>query len=125
MALIRVVLTVAILFWLSWRLAIAALIAMPPIALASFLWMRKVRPVYRSIREDRSEIDGRVNETFGGIRVVRALPPRAARGTRLRDRPSHHHPQGRSSPNASNCCSATSGACMIPATSLLIVWYGG
>src|SRR6185436_1172726 len=44
-ALIRVVLTITIFFWLSWKLAIAALIAMPPIALASILYMRKARPV--------------------------------------------------------------------------------
>src|SRR5205814_1721305 len=72
-AIIRVVMTVMILFWLSWRLAIVALIAMPPLGLASLLWTRKVRPIYRSMREDRSEIDGRVTETFGGLRVVRAF----------------------------------------------------
>src|SRR5207248_4355913 len=72
-AFIRVVLTIAIFFYLSWKLALAALITMPPIAIASMLYMRKARPVWRSIREDRSEIDGRVNETFGGIRVVRAF----------------------------------------------------
>ena len=36
-------------------------------------WLRRVRPIYRSMREDRSQVDGRVGETFGGIRVVRAF----------------------------------------------------
>ena len=123
-AVIRVVLTVAILFVLSWRLAIAALIAMPPIALASFLWTRKVRPIYRSIREDRSEIDGRVNETFGGIRVVRAFrrEPREELAYAT-----GHHTTIRKVLFAERIELLLGGiwGLMIPATSLLIVWYGG
>ena len=72
-ALIRVVGTVTVLLILSWRLAVAALIAMPILGFTSYLWSKCVRPVYRSIREDRSLVDGRVGETFGGIRVVRAF----------------------------------------------------
>jgi ATP-binding cassette subfamily B protein/subfamily B ATP-binding cassette protein MsbA len=123
-AFIRVVLTIAIFFWLSWKLAIAALIAMPPIALASVMYMRKARPVWRSIREDRSEIDGRVNETFGGIRVVRAFrrEPREELAYAT-----GHHTTIRKSLYAERV-ELTLGAVwgfMIPATSLLIVWYGG
>jgi ATP-binding cassette, subfamily B, bacterial len=123
-ALIRVVLTVIILFWLSWKLAVAALLAMPPIALASILYMRKARPVWRSIREDRSEIDARVAETFGGIRVVRAFrrEPREERTYAI-----GHHTTIRKSLFAERV-ELTLGAVwgfMIPATSLLIVWYGG
>jgi ATP-binding cassette subfamily B protein len=123
-AMIRVVLTIGIFFWLSWKLAIAALIAMPPIALASMLYMRKARPVWRSIREDRSEIDGRVNETFGGIRIVRAFrrEPREERAYAT-----GHHTSIRKSLYAEGV-ELTLGAVwgfMIPATSLLIVWFGG
>jgi ATP-binding cassette subfamily B protein/subfamily B ATP-binding cassette protein MsbA len=32
-----------------------------------------VRPIYRSVRKDAEQIDGRVGETFSGIRVVRAF----------------------------------------------------
>jgi IS66 Orf2 like protein len=39
----------------------------------SLVVARRVRPIYRAIREDKSEVDGRVAETFGGIRVVRAF----------------------------------------------------
>ena len=70
---ISVLFTLIILTWMNWRLAVVALVAIPPLALSSYFWTRKVRPIYRSIREDRSEIDGRVNETFGGIRVVRSF----------------------------------------------------
>ena len=68
-AVIRLVLTITILFALSWRLALATMVVMPVLGAASYLWLRRVRPIYRSIREDVSGIDARVNETFGGIRV--------------------------------------------------------
>ena len=68
----RVILTIGILFALSWRLALAAMFMVPLMATISILWLRKVRPIYRSIREDNSVIDSRVGETFGGLRVVRA-----------------------------------------------------
>jgi len=41
--------------------------------LISFISARRIRPIYRSVRKDVEEIDGRVGETFGGIRVVRAF----------------------------------------------------
>jgi ATP-binding cassette subfamily B protein/subfamily B ATP-binding cassette protein MsbA len=88
------------------------------------MYMRKARPVWRSIREDRSEIDGRVNETFGGIRIVRAFrrEPREELGYAT-----GHHTTIRKSLYAETV-ELTLGAVwgfMIPATSLLIVWYGG
>jgi ATP-binding cassette subfamily B protein/subfamily B ATP-binding cassette protein MsbA len=123
-ALIRVVLTIAVLLWLSWRLAVVAMLALPPLALSSFFWMRTVRPAYRSIREDRTEIDARVNETFGGIRIVRAFrrEPREelahARG---------HHTTIRKTLYADLRELALGGVwgLLLPATSLVIVWYGG
>jgi ATP-binding cassette subfamily B protein len=123
-AFIRVVLTIAIFFYLSWQLAVAALITMPPIALASMVYMRRARPVWRSIREDRSEIDGRVNETFGGIRIVRSFrrEPHEERAYAT-----GHHLTIRKSLYAERIELILGGVWgfMIPATSLLIVWYGG
>ena len=123
-ALIRVVLTAAILFALSWRLALAASIALPPLAVLSFLWLRRVRPIYRSVREDNSNIDARVGETFGGIRVVRAFrrERREQRGYGL-----GHHTILRKRLFAERMELLLSAAwgLLIPGTSLLIVWYGG
>jgi ATP-binding cassette subfamily B protein/subfamily B ATP-binding cassette protein MsbA len=123
-ALIRVILTTIIIFWMSWRLAIVAIIAIPPLALSSFFWMRKVRPIYRSMREDRAEIDGRVNETFGGIRVVRAFrrEPREERTYAI-----GHHTTIRKMLRAEllELVLSTVWGFILPAASLLIVWYGG
>src|SRR5437899_6130532 len=58
---------------LNWRLALAALAIIPGVMLISFIFAKRVRPIYRSVRKDSEQIDGRVGETFSGIRVVRAF----------------------------------------------------
>ncbi|HEY0671955.1 MAG TPA: ABC transporter ATP-binding protein [Longimicrobiales bacterium] len=70
---IRLVIAVIILMRLNWRLALMALAIIPGIMLISFIFARRVRPIYRSLRKDAEQIDGRVGETFSGIRVVRAF----------------------------------------------------
>ncbi len=72
-AFVQLVLTSIVLLTLSWRLAVGALVITPPIMQISFVWLRRVRPIYRAMHEDRTTVDARVNETFGGIRVVRAF----------------------------------------------------
>ncbi|HTL28977.1 MAG TPA: ABC transporter ATP-binding protein, partial [Tepidisphaeraceae bacterium] len=123
-ALIRVMLTCGILLVLSWRLAIAAAFGLPLLALASYGWLRIVRPIYRSMREDRSNIDARVTETFGGIRVVRSFrrEPREELGYAL-----GHHTVIRKTIYAEwmELVLATLWGLLIPGISLVIVWYGG
>jgi ATP-binding cassette subfamily B protein/subfamily B ATP-binding cassette protein MsbA len=72
-SLIRLAIAVAVLMALNWRLALAALAIVPGVMLISFIFARRVRPIYRSVRKDAELIDGRVGETFSGIRVVRAF----------------------------------------------------
>jgi ATP-binding cassette subfamily B protein/subfamily B ATP-binding cassette protein MsbA len=70
---IRLIIAVFVLLRLNWRLALMALAIIPGIMLISFIFARRVRPIYRSLRKDTEQIDGRVGETFSGIRVVRAF----------------------------------------------------
>ena len=72
-ALLRLAIAVGILFALNWRLALTAMAIIPGIVVISFISSKRVRPIYRSIRKDVERIDGRVGETFSGIRVVRAF----------------------------------------------------
>jgi ATP-binding cassette subfamily B protein/subfamily B ATP-binding cassette protein MsbA len=72
-SIIRLVIAVGILFSLNWRLALTALTIIPGVMLMSFAQSRRIRPIYRSLRKDAEVIDGRVGETFSGIRVVRAF----------------------------------------------------
>jgi len=72
-ALMRLGIAVGILFALNWRLALTAMAIIPGIILISYISSKRIRPIYRSIRKDVEIIDGRVGETFSGIRVVRAF----------------------------------------------------
>ncbi len=72
-AAVRLLIALAILMALNWRLALTAMTIIPAAMVISFVAARRVRPIYRSIRQDAEQIDGRVGETFSGIRVVRAF----------------------------------------------------
>jgi len=72
-AVIRLLVAIVILLTMNWRLAVMAIAIIPGAMFISFTSARRVRPIYRSVRRDVEEIDGRVGETFSGIRVVRAF----------------------------------------------------
>src|SRR5437660_1398781 len=72
-SLIRLAVAVAVLLVLNWRLALTAMAVVPGAMLISFTAARRIRPIYRSMRKDVEHIDGRVGETFSGIRIVRAF----------------------------------------------------
>jgi ATP-binding cassette subfamily B protein len=72
-SMIRLIIAVVVLMTLNWRLALAALAIIPGVMVISFVFAKRVRPIYRSVRKDAEQIDGRVGETFSGIRVVRAF----------------------------------------------------
>ena len=70
---IRLFIAIGVLLALNWRLAMMAMLVIPGAMLMSFVFARRIRPIYRAVRKDVEEIDGRVGETFSGIRVVRAF----------------------------------------------------
>jgi ATP-binding cassette subfamily B protein len=70
---IRLLIAIFILIALNWQLALTALAIVPGVMVLSFILARRIRPIYRSLRKDAEVIDGRVGETFSGIRVVRAF----------------------------------------------------
>ncbi len=70
---LRLVIALCVLLVLNWRLALLAVAVIPGAVLVSFVFARRVRPIYRSVRTDVEHIDGRAGETFSGIRVVRAF----------------------------------------------------
>jgi ATP-binding cassette subfamily B protein len=70
---IRLLIAIVVLLVINWRLALTALAIVPGVMILSFIFAKRVRPIYRSVRKDAEVIDGRVGETFSGIRVVRAF----------------------------------------------------
>ena len=121
---IRLVIAMSVLFSLNWRLALTALAIIPGVVLMSFTLARRVRPIYRSLRKDAEMIDGRVGETFSGIRVVRAfrrekrelLDYLVGRHTVLRKELFAHRRE---------LVLWTSWGLLLGAVNVVIVWYGG
>ena len=72
-SLVRLSVALGILLYLNWRFALIALAVLPAAVLLSLLLAKRIRPIYRTIRDDASRVDGRVGESFGGIRVVRGF----------------------------------------------------
>ncbi|HEX9610606.1 MAG TPA: ABC transporter ATP-binding protein, partial [Gemmatimonadales bacterium] len=72
-SIIRLAVALAILFALNWRLALTAMAVVPGAILISLAATRRIRPIYRSVRRDVEQIDGRVGEAFSGLRIVRAF----------------------------------------------------
>jgi ATP-binding cassette, subfamily B, bacterial len=70
---VRLIATLAVIFTLDWRIAAAVLLAVPPIVIAQNVSLRRSRMIWRSMAQDRSEIDARVSEGLNGLRVVRGF----------------------------------------------------
>jgi ATP-binding cassette, subfamily B, bacterial len=123
-SIIRLIIAVVVLMSLNWRLALTALAIIPGVMVASFIFARRVRPIYRSVRKDVEQMDGRVGETFSGIRVVRAFrgEPRElldymrGRHTVLRKELFAHRRE---------LVLWTSWGLLLSAVNVVIVWYGG
>jgi ATP-binding cassette subfamily B protein/subfamily B ATP-binding cassette protein MsbA len=121
---IRLLIAMIVLFALNWQLALVALAVVPGAVLISFISAKRVRPIYRSIRKDAERIDGRVGETFSGIRVVRAF------GRELREM--LEYARGRNSivrkelfAHRRELWLWTSWGFALSAVNVAIVWYGG
>jgi ATP-binding cassette, subfamily B, bacterial len=121
---IRLIIAMVVLFTLNWRLALTALAIIPGVMLLSFIFARRVRPIYRSVRKDAEVIDGRVGETFSGIRVVRAfrgevrelLDYMRGRHTVLRKELFAHRRE---------LVLWSTWGLLLGAVNVVIVWYGG
>ncbi len=123
-ATLRVLLTLAVLLAISWPLALVAGMLIPPIVLINIAWIRKVKPIYRAMADARAEVDARVTETFGGIRVVRGF--RRERKEQ-RDYSVANHTIIRQNLLAERLQLVVSSAwgLVVPATTLAIVGVGG
>jgi ATP-binding cassette, subfamily B, bacterial len=124
LAIIRLTIALVILLSLNWRLALMAMAIIPGAMLMSFVNARRIRPIYRTVRKDVEQIDGRVGETFSGIRVVRAfgremlelLDYMRGRHTVLRKELFAHRRE---------LVLWTSWGLLVSGVNVVIVWYGG
>lgn len=72
-AIIQLLGSLVILIWVDWRLMAGAVLLLPAVYFSHRTWIRRIRPLYRDIRNQRQSIDGATTETFSGIRVVRTF----------------------------------------------------
>ena len=121
---IRLLIAVGILLALNWRLAVMAMAVIPGAMLISFGSARRIRPIYRSMRKDTEQIDGRVGETFSGIRVVRAFGREVLEALEyLRGR--HTVIRKELFAHRRELALWTSWGLLIAGVNVVIVWYGG
>jgi len=124
LSVVRLTIAVTVLLVLNWRLALTALAIIPGVMAISFSFSRRIRPIYRSVRKDAELVDGRVGETFSGIRVVRAF------GRETRELLSYmvgRHTVLRKELFAQRreLLVFTSWGLLSAAVNVVIVWYGG
>jgi ATP-binding cassette, subfamily B, bacterial len=124
LSIIRLAIAVGILLALNWRLALMALAIIPGAMLMSFASARRIRPIYRTVRKDVEEIDGRVGETFSGIRVVRAFRREMRE---LADYMTKRHAVLRKElfAHRRELLLWTAWGLLVAGVNVVIVWYGG
>ncbi len=62
-----------ILFWLDWRLALAALIVFPFMSIATAIFRRRSARAYRRVRERLGAVTASLQEDISGVRVLQAF----------------------------------------------------
>lgn len=123
-AAIRLLLTIAMLIYLQWKMALVASMLLPPIILVNLFWVRRLRPIHRSLRRDRSDVNARAAETFAGIRVVRAFQRENREALRFAI---GQHVIVRKQLLAAVLRLVVTSAwtLIIPLCALVVIWYGG
>ena len=70
-SIVTAILALGILFYLNWRLTLATLVALAAFGGAMALAFNRLRPLFRERGKINAEVTGRLNETLGGIRIVK------------------------------------------------------
>jgi subfamily B ATP-binding cassette protein MsbA len=77
--------TSIVLLWLDWRLALVALLPVPLLVVALRFFNRRVRPIYRQVRDRLGDINARLQDNISGIRVIQAFGQERAALDRFMD----------------------------------------
>ena len=79
--LVTAAIALGVLFYLNWRLTVFAILILGLFGGGMAYAFTKLRPLFRDRGKINAEVTGRLGETLGGIRIVKAY--RAERGERL------------------------------------------
>ncbi|MGH9929491.1 MAG: ABC transporter ATP-binding protein [Pyrinomonadaceae bacterium] len=70
--LVTAAIALCVLFYLNWRLTSITLLALAAFGSAMALAFQKLRPLFRERGQINAEVTGRLTESLGGIRIVKA-----------------------------------------------------
>ncbi len=70
---LNLIITAGIMFYLSWRLTLAAVLPVPVMIFMMFFFSRFVRPIYRRLRDRLGQINARLHDNLAGIRVIKSF----------------------------------------------------
>jgi ATP-binding cassette, subfamily B, putative efflux pump len=70
--LLTAILALAVLFYLNWRLTSVIVVALGAFGGAMALAFKRLRPLFRERGQINAEVTGRLTESLGGIRIVKA-----------------------------------------------------
>jgi ATP-binding cassette subfamily B protein/subfamily B ATP-binding cassette protein MsbA len=121
---LRIAVAMSMLLVLNVRLSLAAIAALPVVGIILLVWTRRIRPIYAAIRKDVEQIDGRVGESFAGIRVVRAFG-REASEVREYIRGRHTLARKELFAHRRDIAVTMSWGMLAAAMNVAILWYGG
>ena len=70
--LVTAVIALGVLFYLNWQLTVISMVVLALFAAAMIVAFGRLRPLFRERGKITAEISGRLAESFGGIRIVKA-----------------------------------------------------
>ena len=85
-----------VLFWLNWRLTTATLVLLAAFGGVMAMAFSRLRPIFRERGKISAEVTGRLTETLGGIRIVKAYTAEQRESLVFAQRHSPPVPQRRS-----------------------------
>ncbi len=71
--------TVTILLFMDWRLALVSLSVLPIFTIASVLFRKKTRTIYRKVRKYLAELNSSIAEDVSGVKVIQIFRQEKAR----------------------------------------------
>jgi ABC-type multidrug transport system fused ATPase/permease subunit len=71
-SLVTAALAIAVLLYLNWRLTLMALVVLAAFGAGMAVAFTRVRPLFRERGKINAEVTGRLNESLGGIRIVKS-----------------------------------------------------
>nr|WP_276255350.1 ABC transporter ATP-binding protein [Halovivax sp. TS33] len=61
-----------LMLWLNWQLALVGLVAVPALMLASYAFVRIVKPKYQTVRSSVGQLNSRLENNVSGVEVIKA-----------------------------------------------------